>query len=180
MRHLSIVSLVLFGTMIGHLHSVERAEAIPLLDFGPKIGYGSGVFTGSPLGDPSMNSLAFGVAASLDLVMVQLEADLLYLKNTTEVATGSTDAEYVSVPIIARVDISPIPMVKFAVGGGFERRMYLGDGESSELNYVPISARADLKVPMIGSAGVEGRFNYQMGDEDDKVHEFMLFLHVFL
>lgn len=185
MRYVTTTFIFTLGIVMGSLHSLERTEALPLVDIGPKIGYGTGMFSEDPpVGELTMTSLAFGVAASLDLVLIQLEADLLYLKNTTEASVNDTkttdDADFLSIPIIGRIDLSPVPMVKFAVGGGYERRFFLGDGESPELNYVPLSARADLKVPMIGAAGVEARFNYQLGDEDIKVHEFMLYLHAFL
>lgn len=176
---LSCLSLVNFA-------SPQQAQALPFVDTGLKIGTGTGFATGenNPLEEADINNFAIGLAGSFDLVLVQLEINALYFNRKTEVSSGgvktSTDDSFIAVPIIGRVDISPIPMVKLAVGGGYERRFYQGDGETPELNYLPISARGDIKVPLVGSFGVEGRFNYQLGDDKYKVHEFMIFIHAFL
>ena len=86
--------------------------------------------------------------------------------------------DFLSIPVILRYNISPIPLLDLAFGGGYERRFVVSDGSDDglELNYIPLSVRADIKVPMLASLGVEGRFSYQLGDSD--VHDLMLFAHI--
>ena len=163
--------------------SPPQVQALPFVDTGLKIGTGTGFATGenNPFEEADISNFAIGLAGSFDLVLVQLEINALYFNRKIEDSEeGSTDDSFIAVPIIGRIDISPIPMVKLAVGGGYERRFYQGDGETPELNYLPLSARGDIKVPLVGSFGVEGRFNYQLGDDKYKVHEFMIFIHAFL
>ena len=190
MKRLSLPLALCLSTLLSLSHSPKSAEAIPFLDIGPKLGYGVGLLTGVDENtDTSVSLVTGGLAASIDLVMLQLEVDLLYLRATTESSfevlgvetTSSFKSSFFSVPIIGRLDISPIPMVKLAVGGGYERRFNLDDDNGdSELNYLPLSIRSDLSIPLVGAAGVEARFNYQMGDNDVKAHEFMIFIHAFL
>ena len=190
MKRLSLSLTLLTLTFMSPLVPTQQAQAIPFLDVGPKLGYGVGILSGDNTENIDSNTTitAFGMAGSFDLVMLQLEVNVLYLKAAYEQSinilgaktTTKDEADFLAIPIIGRFDISPIPMVKLALGGGYERRFYLGDGDSPELNYMPLSVRADLKVPMIGAVGIEGRFNYQLGDDDIKNNEFMVFLHAFL
>ncbi len=190
MKRLSLSLTLLTLTFMSALVPTQQAQALPFLDVGPKLGYGVGILSGDNTEDIDSNTTitAFGVAGSFDVVMLQLEVNVLYLKAAYEQninilgtkTTAKSEADFLAIPIIGRFDISPIPMVKLALGGGYERRFYLGDGDSPELNYMPLSVRADLKVPMIGAVGIEGRFNYQLGDDDIKNNELMVFLHAFL
>ena len=183
MKNLLKLSLLLSCIGLAHLVSPTPAQALPFVDTGLKIGTGMGFATGNN-NDAEISNLAVGLAGSFDLVMVQLEVNALYINRKTEGSAAgnaaSVDESFVAVPIIGRFDISPIPMIKLAVGGGYERRFYQGDGESPELNYLPLSVRGDVKVPLVGSFGVEGRFNYQLGDDKYKTHELMIFIHAFL
>ena len=190
MRRISIPLMLSLSALLSLSPSPKNAEALPFLDVGPKVGYGVGVFTGlDSKANQSSELLAGGIAATFDLVMIQLEVDLLYINAKTESSLdlagveqeSSSSSSFFAMPIIGRLDISPVPMFKLALGGGYERRFSLeDDAGDTELNYLPLSVRADLKIPLIGTAGIEGRFNYQMGDEDIKAHEFMLYLHAFL
>ena len=189
MKRLSFPILLSLSALLSLSHLPKNAEALPFVDLGPKVGYGLGVFTGlDDDADLSVDLWSLGLAATVDLVMVQLEANLLYLNATTNTAEipGVTEgnkatSSFFAVPVIGRVDISPIPMFKLAFGGGYERRFAMGDdADGAELNYLPLSLRTDIKVPLVGSAGLEGRFNYQLGDEDVKTHEFMIYIHATL
>ena len=186
MKHLLRLSLLLSCLGLAQLISPQAVQALPLVDTGLKIGTGTGFTTGdnNPLKEAEISNLAVGLAGSFDLVMVQLEINALYINRKTESSVAgnsvSVDESFIAVPVIGRFDISPIPMIKLAVGGGYERRFYQGDGESPELNYFPLSVRGDVKVPLVGSFGVEGRFNYQLGDDKYKTHELMIFIHAFL
>ena len=72
MKYVPTTFIFVLGIMMGSLNSIEHTEALPLVDVGPKIGYGTGMFSEDPpRGELTMTSLAFGVAASLDLVLVQ-------------------------------------------------------------------------------------------------------------
>ncbi len=181
MKFAPIHSLLLGCLSLSFLLSPSNAEALPFVDTGLKIG--TGVDVG---GDDNVetNNFAIGAAASFDLVMVQLEINALYLNKTSKVTvaglSAESDASFFAVPIIGRVDISPLPMLKLAVGGGYERRFYMGDGDAPELNFLPLSVRGDIKVPLVGSFGIEGRFNMNLTDANTKAHELMVFIHAFL
>lgn len=186
MKRLLKLSLLLSCIGFASLTSPQTVQALPFVDTGLKIGTGTGFATGdnNPLSEAEISNFAIGLAGSFDLVMVQLEINALYMNRKTENSVAgvsvSVDESFIAIPVIARLDISPIPMIKLAVGGGYERRFYQGDGESPELNYLPLSVRGDVKVPLVGSFGVEGRYNHQLGDDKNKVHEFMVFIHAFL
>lgn len=180
MKRSIFLTLALLGALLTTFSVQKRAEALPFVDLGAKVGVGTGMITGNNATDTEVKLRSFGLAGSLDLVLAQLEVNVLY--HTLTMGSESKDTNFLAIPVIGRVDISPIPMFKLAVGGGYERRFYMEDkdGVDPELNYIPLSARADLKVPLIGTFGLETRFNYQLGDKDSKVHEFMIFIHAFL
>jgi hypothetical protein len=172
---LTLMRTLLLGCLsLSFLLSPSNAEALPFVDTGLKIG--TGIDFG---GDVETSNFAIGAAASFDLVMVQLEINALYL-NKKEKTSKESGASFFAVPIIGRVDISPIPMLKLAVGGGSERRFSMGDGDGLELNFLPLYVRGDIKVPLVGAFGIEGRFNMNLTDANTKAHELMVFIHAFL
>ena len=173
-------TIALLGTLLATMAMNQRAEALPFVDVGLKAGFGSGVVSGDVPDDAEFDitTTAVGLAGSFDLAVLQLEINVLYHTLTVE----ESDVNFWAIPIIGRFDISPVPMFKLAIGGGFERRFYTEDkeGVDPELNYVPLSVRSDFSIPLVGTLGVEGRFNYQLGDDDIKIHETMIFVHAFL
>jgi hypothetical protein len=174
MKRLSLPLLLSLSALFTLNPSLNRAEALPFLDIGPKVGFGVGLDS-----KMSTNSdiIAGGLAASFDLVMIQLEVNMLYI-NTTPVGS-SASYNTLGLPIIGRFDISPVPMFKLALGGGYERRFSFGDdAEGAEQNYIPLSVRSDLSIPLVGAVGVEGRFNVALGENSG--NELMLYLHAFL
>lgn len=163
------------------------ARALPFVKVGPTVGYGVGLIDQAEDLNQSLTTVVVGASALLDIPVVKVEVDLLYLMRTYE--TESTLAQdfnlktestlsFISVPVIVRYNLSPIPLFDLGIGGGYERRFAMGDdaGDNSERSFLPLSARADFKVPLLASLGVEARFAYDLSDLAE--HDLMLLAHV--
>ncbi|MBM4290651.1 MAG: hypothetical protein FJ138_03805 [Deltaproteobacteria bacterium] len=151
-------------------------------------GTGFGVYTGSTSRDVSY--VTGGVGARFDVLMLQLEAQITYL-GATVTGDHKMDASLVSLPLMARFDLSPIPLLKLTAGAGLEQRVLLKQGDAQlfadSAQYLPVSVCADLSVPVLGSVGLEARFSYMLSDprvseeapKNDKTHDLMIFGHLF-
>ena len=192
LKRAHLIALTLLSASLLSLSSASTAHAIPFLKQGVVIGYGFGLPEEVEGLEQEISNFAIGGSVMLDIPVVKLELNVLYLgqtiTNRVESELANTDASevigdsdpvessFLSIPVIARFNLSPIPLLDFGIGAGYERRFYLGDGEADELNYVPLSARADFKVPFVASLGIEARFSYHLAD--NPVHDFMAFGHV--
>ena len=181
---LARIGALLCLAALAALTPARRAAALPFVDIGPVAGTGFGVYMGSGTRDTTY--IAGGLGARFDLLMVQLEAQLNYL-SATVTGDQKSDASFFSTPIMARFDISPVPMLKLTIGGGFEHRQTLKQSNGNKLfsdaaEYIPVSVCADFKIPLVGAVGVEGRFSYMLSDPaagGDKTHDLMVFGHFF-
>jgi hypothetical protein len=163
------------------LTPAQQASALPFVDLGPSIGKGFGVYMGDGKRDTSY--VGGGVAARLDLMIVQVEAQLNYI-SADVTGDQKTEASFFSLPVMARLDLSPVPMLKLAVGLGIEHRTLLKQSgaklfaDSAQL--LPISASADISIPLLGTLGLEARFSPMLSEPAPSVartHDFMLFGH---
>ncbi len=153
------------------------AHALPFIDMGAKVGMGKTLYktddseSQKAFDDLEENKiLALGVVARFQVAVVQLEANALYWGETID-SKATYDA--LSLPLMARFDFAPIPLLKLAAGTGLEFRFplaatdSLGDDalDSYQKNtYVPLSLSADLSIPVVGiTAGVEARYGYELG-----------------
>ena len=186
--HKTLLSAFIIGvttSLLSSLSPVQQLHALPFVKVGPVVGYGTGIIDEAEGVDQTFNNFAFGVSALLDIPVIKLEVDFLYMNSTLETqttqgmmtVTSDTQTNLISIPLIVRYNLSPIPLFDLGFGGGYERRFNLDDEDSdeAEFNYVPLSVRADFSVPMLASVGVEGRFSYHLAD--DPIHEAMLFVH---
>ena len=160
--------------------SPREAEALPFIDIGAKVATGSGVF--GPEG-ASATIIGGGAVARLDLPIVSLELNALYLSSEIEYGEGALASTstfgMLSIPVIMRVSVLPLPIVDIAVGGGVERRVYLGDhADIDPVDLIPLSITGDFSIPVLGTVGVEARFNYSLADVDEPMHETMLLAHL--
>ena len=161
------------------IFSSGEARALPFVDTGLKIGYGNSM-PSDELEGLEISNFAIGAAARADIAMLQVEFNVLYFKQTVKYSLGgsesSVDADFMSFPLIARFDFSPIPFLKLAAGLGYEMRVSLEDDVEEQLNYIPLSITGDFKIPVIGSAGVEVRYSYMLDDPaGGKVNDLMFF-----
>ena len=152
------------------------AHALPFIDMGAKVGMGKTLYSTDndmlqkSLDDLENKVLALGVAARIQVAVIQLEANALYWGETID---GKATYDALSLPLIARFDFAPVPLLKLAAGTGLEFRFPLSatdtSGEDSlktfqKNTYVPLSLSADLSIPVIGiTAGVEARYGYELG-----------------
>lgn len=158
----------------------QSAYALPFIDVGPKVLTGFGVL------GPENSSLKLyggGIAARFKLPFVALEVNTLYLSSQYTYGSGITASESsfgsISVPILFRASLLPLPIVDLSLGAGYERRFYVGDHvEDNYSDLIPIAISGDFSIPVIGTAGVEARFNYSLEDTDKPTHEVMLLAHL--
>ena len=168
MRNRIIATIALVTMLAG------SASALPFVDMGIKLGYGNVSLSDEDdelqkiLDEIDVDLFAAGVAARIQVLMVQVEANALYWSESWD-----TDASYtaLSLPIIARLDFAPIPMLKLAAGTGLEFQFPLAaenaqgadamDSLQSSM-YLPLSASADLTLPAIGTIGLEARYGYEL------------------
>ncbi len=185
---LARIGALLCLAALAALTPTRRAAALPFVDIGPVAGTGFGIYMGSGTRDTTY--IAGGLGARFDLLMIQLEAQVNYLSATVtggEKSDVSFDASFLSLPVMARFDISPVPMLKLTIGGGFEHRQTLKQSKDVKLfsdaaEYIPVSLCADFKIPVVGAVGVEGRFSYMLSEPpagSDKTHDLMVFAHFF-
>ena len=143
---------------------------------------------------PDYSVSAYGIGATLKVIMVEAEVNLLY--HTTTVTDSDSDQtsdfSYLAVPIIARLDISPIPLLSLAIGGGIENRFFLSQSEDggddlyeSSVLYMPLSLKAGISIPGVGlGVTAEARYSHQLGAllkepmDEVKVHNTMFFFGV--
>ena len=182
-RPLLMGALICLSALITALTPASPASALPFVDLGPSVGKGFGIYMGDGKRDTSY--VGGGLAARLDVLMFQVEVQLNGLLADV---TGDkkTEASFFSMPVMARFDISPIPLIKLTVGLGIEQRFLLkqsGDKLFADsAQFLPISASADFSIPVIGSIGVEARFSPMLSEpapSADKTHDFMIFGHFF-
>lgn len=180
-RPLLMGALICLSALITALTPARQASALPFVDLGPSFGKGFGLYMGDGKRDTSY--VGGGLAARLDLVIVQVEAQLNYL-SADVTGDQKTEASFFSVPVMVRVDLSPVPLLKLAVGLGIEQRTLLKQSgaklfaDSAQL--LPISASADIKIPVLGSLGLEARFSPMISEPAPsaaRTHDFMLFGH---
>lgn len=162
------------------------------LRLGARIGGGSGSIDDDLPGDPDVSAFAVGAAARLDLVLLAVEVDLLWRKNTWESSGVDTEIQRIAIPVIARLGFPLVPgLLTAEIGAGLEPRFLLsaefgGTDISKNVNdqvlYLPLVAGLDLDLKVIG-AGVEVRYERQLSNEGDnpdfKVHQLMFFGGVF-
>lgn len=185
------LSLALTLALTSIMSSPAQTHAIPFVKKGFTVAYGVGMADDQEGVESEISYFAGGLSLMLDIPVIKIELNTLYLNRSSDVEFKSaalnmivdpdpiTD-HYISIPLIARFNLSPIPLLDLGIGAGYERRFYLGDkdegDESGELNYVPFSLRADIKVPMVVGFGLETRFSYHIAD--NPVHDFMLLGHI--
>ncbi|MGC6419043.1 MAG: hypothetical protein ACON3Z_18095 [Bradymonadia bacterium] len=190
MRNRIIATIALVTMLAG------SASALPFVDMGIKLGYGNL----SPSHDDSdvqkaldevdVGLFAAGVAARIQVLMVQVEANALYWSESYD-----SEASYsaLSLPIIARLDFAPIPLLKLAAGTGLEFQFPLaakgpsGDDAMDQLQsstYLPLSASADLTLPALGTIGLEARYGYELSsrlkDDQGVSNNYFMFMGTFL
>jgi hypothetical protein len=173
------------------LFTAGSASALGLR-FGARVGGGTGSYDGDGSGDPDISAFAVGAAARLDLVLLAVEVDLLWRKNTWETAGVDTEIQRLAIPVIARLGFPLVPgLLTAEIGAGLEPRFLLsaefgGVDVSKNLNdqvlYLPLVAGLDLDLKVIG-AGIEVRYERQLTNEGDdpdfKIHQLMFFGGVF-
>lgn len=180
------ISITLSALLCSAVSVSPHACALPFVKVGPTVGYGVGIIPQAEDINESITTVVVGGAALLDIPVVKIEIDLLYLMQSYEVestlgvinTTSTSTYSSLSIPVIARYNLSPIPLFDLGIGAGYEYRFNIGDDarDTSQSTYIPISARADFKVPMLASLGVETRFSYDLGDLSR--HDFMLLAHI--
>ncbi len=168
--------------------------AMALGSFGVRLGAGVGLPNddADPEDEADISTFAIGAAWQLNLPIIGVEVDALYTRQSDE---GSTS--YLALPILARVGIPIVPLLK--VGAGLETRFFLGaadkDGDDidkaddfyeSMVFYLPILVAVDLDLSVL-KLSVDARYHYQLTNflkegekkDDIRVHEFMLFAGAF-
>ena len=172
------------------------AQALPGIGFSAGLvgGFGTGYADFGDLPEPDVDySLsAFGLGATLKVIMIEAEVDLLYHTTTITGDNETNDFSYLAIPIIARLDISPIPLLSLAIGGGIENRFFLSQSEEgqddlyeSSVLYMPLSLKAGLSIPGVGlGVTAEARYSHQLGAllkepvDEVKIHNTMFFFGV--
>lgn len=192
LKRVYLLALTLLSVSLSPLLTASTSHAIPFLKQGAVVGYGFGMAEEIEGIESEISNFAVGGSVMLDIPVVKLELNVLYLNQTitsrleneavNAIVTGIAgepdpiESSFLSIPLIARFNMSPIPLLDFGIGGGYERRFYLGDGKADELNYIPLSARADINLPFVVGLGLEARFSYHLAE--NPVHDFMLFGHL--
>ena len=173
-----------------------NALALPFVDMGIKLGHGSISLSHSDsavqkrLDETETPLFTIGAVARMQVLMVQIEANALYWSESGE---GDSSYKALSLPIIARLDFAPIPMLKLAAGTGLEFQFPLAaeDAEGNDVKdsfrqgmFLPLSVTADLTVPAIGTLGVEVRYGYELStrlEEDGGIStDYFLLLGTYL
>ena len=174
----------------------SSAMALPFIDMGIKLGMGDMQYTHDDsteqkaLDEADSSLFALGVAARFQLAIIQLEANALYWSETGE---GDSSYKALSLPVIARLDFAPVPLLKLAAGTGLEFQFPLAatGPDDSDIKdsvqqslYLPLSVSADFTLPAIGTLGVEARYGYELTSklkEDNGIGgNYFLFMGTFL
>ncbi len=180
--------------------TVSSAFALPFLKFGAKVGYGTSFFDEKLPSSASVSNFAAGAAAQFSLLMLQIEANVLYqtmeISTSTEVPniTGSltggpmtktvkstSDFSTINIPVIARFDFSFIPLLNLSAGTGYEQRVFVSATQKVDNNvssYIPFSLMAMVNIPALVSLGAELRYSYQLtawNKNGGKADDFMIF-----
>lgn len=174
------------------LLSATGASALGL-KLGARVGGGTGIYSGDGDFDEDITAFAVGAAARFDLVLLAIEADLLWRRNTWEQLGQDAEIQRIGIPVTARFGFPLVPgFLSAEIGAGLEPRFLLnaefgGVDISKNLNdqvlYLPLVAGIDLDLKVIG-AGLELRYEHQLTNESDdpteyKIHQFMVFGGVF-
>lgn len=173
--------------------ALTSAHAIPFIKVGPKVGYGTTFPSDSQIPDSAiLSNFAAGAAAQFSLLMLQLEANVLYQSSSMSYTTSSaaligqdvktesvkTESSFstINIPVIARFDFSIIPLLNLAVGTGYEQRVFMsssaklngekvkdsGKVDNNMTSYIPFSFMAMLNIPALVAIGLELRYSYQL------------------
>ncbi|MEE2644042.1 MAG: hypothetical protein VYD19_03830 [Myxococcota bacterium] len=177
------------------------AQALPGIDLSAGLvgGFGTGHPDFGDLEEPEGvdHSLsAYGLGVTLKILMVEAEFNALY-HTTTSSGEGTSDQSYshLALPLIGRLDLSPIPLVSFAIGAGLEPRIFLSQSEDSAFDeiyegntlYLPLSLKVGVSIPGVG-LGVTGeaRYSHQLsplftkdsGFDEIRMHNTMFFVGI--
>lgn len=184
--------------------ALTSAHAIPFIKVGPKVGYGTTFPSDSQIPDSATSSnFAAGAAAQFSLLMLQVEANVLYQSssmNYTMSSNGLIDQDLklessfstINIPVIARFDFSIIPLLNLAVGTGYEQRVFMsssaklngqsvdgsGKVDNNMTSYIPFSFMAMLNIPALVAIGLELRYSYQLSSwmkNGKTADDFMVF-----
>jgi hypothetical protein len=179
---------VFLVTTLLSLCALTSAYAIPFIKVGPKVGYGTTFPSDSQIPDSAtFQNFAAGAAAQFSLLMLQVEANVLYQSSSITYNVSSqgllgqdlkleSSFSTINIPVIARFDFSIIPLLNLAVGTGYEQRVFMSssvkvNGEKADgsgkvdnnmTSYIPFSFMAMLNIPALFAVGLELRYSYQL------------------
>ncbi len=178
MKKISLLALLFL------MFLMSAAYAIPFIKVGPKVGYGKLLPLDLPGSIKSSDETvtAIGAGAMFSLLMVQLEANVLYASSdfsTSSVISSLTATEVkfknnfstINVPVIARFNFSPIPLLNLALGAGYEQRVLVSAESASKdvsssmnntASYLPISLNIGGDIPMLFNVSLELRYSHQL------------------
>ena len=155
--------------------------------FGLKIGTGTSFYQDEdpkfPGDAPNVLPFAIGAAYVYDLVLLAIEVDALYWRNSFE--SGDATDDSLVVPVIAKVSLPVIPLLLgIDLGVGLEPRFHLSSDPEPATDpnamvlYLPVVVGANLDLKVIG-VGLEMRYEHQLTEavdgEDDRLHQLMFF-----
>ncbi len=179
---------ILSGMVVG-AGLLASTSAMALGQFGVRVGTGASFPDGEGADDVDGGvPFAAGAAFRFDLAMLALEADALYWRNTYEVGDEELKENRLALPVTARLDISPVPILGLEVGAGVEPRFLLdgdkfgGEEQKSAIWYLPVVLGATIDLQVLTLNG-EIRYERQLSDtaegSDFKNHQLMFFAGAF-
>lgn len=169
------------------------ATAAPAMadgSFGVKIGTGVSFYQDEdptlPSGadDPEIMPFALGIAYVYDLVLLAIEVDALWWRNSADFGGSDATEDRLAIPVIAKITLPLVPtLLGLDLGLGLEPRFHLAsdpenDDAAAMVMYLPVVVGANLSLAGLG-VGLEARYEHQLTesteDQDDRVHQLMFF-----
>lgn len=168
----------------------SAAPAMALGTFGAKLGVGlsnsyDGLPDGASIDEDQPSTFIIGAAWKMDVAMIRVEANALYWSDTNDAGAKDTKVNSMALPVLAKFDISPLPILKLSFGAGLEPRYLLSTTgiDESDLEtmvmYMPIAIEGAINLQVI-SIGLELRYERQLtssykasGLEDVRNHQIV-------
>jgi hypothetical protein len=167
---------------------LASTSALALGQFGVRVGTGASFPDGEGADDvDAAVPFAIGAAFRFDLAMLALEADALYWRNSYEAGEEDVSENRLALPVTARLDISPVPVLGLEIGAGVEPRFLhdgddLGGEQKSTVWYLPVVLGATIDLQVLTLNG-ELRYERQLTDtvdgSDFRNHQLMFFAGAF-
>ena len=155
---------------------LSSSSAMALGSFGIRLGTGVS-FPDEVSPEPTVTPFAVGLAYSLNLAVAEVEVNALYWRDSGEYDVGQGQkldltTNRLAIPILGRASLPVIPkLFSISVGAGLEPRFLLStdpssyeDEQESMVLYLPVSVVGKISVPLIGTIGVEARYEHQLND----------------